>query len=56
MEQSDYRCKHCLHMYQLTNCSMRWCDELNREMYAESLPCQKFELHPYIKYCNGSDK
>lgn len=56
MEKSDYRCKHCLHMYQLTTCPIRWCDELIREMYAESLPCQKFDLHPSYKCYDGSDE
>lgn len=56
MEQTDYRCRHCLHMYQYTTCAMRWCDKLMREMYAESLPCQEFNLNPIYKDGDGSDK
>lgn len=56
MEKSDYRCKHCLYMYQKTTCTMRWCNKFMREMYAESLPCPEFRLHLIYKYYDGSDK
>ena len=43
MEKEDRRCKHCVHCYRNTTESMRWCSEILRLVYAESLPCGKFK-------------
>ena len=54
MKQKDLRCKHCVHMYQMTTCSLRWCEKVVREVYAESLPCPSFALHSMYEEDNGS--